>query len=260
MTVQEIERPPSILRPRWLDDAVGSATGRGVRVAVIDSGRDPGWQDERILPGVGLAAPERPFEHFPSDDDRDRLGHGTALMDVILGLAPAVEILPIRVFGDRLETSPGLILRALEVALEQKAHIANLSLGTRLQEAFDSLYRATKLTDDFGMLMVAALPEPSAPSFPGSFPHVLGVTSGRFLSVYDYVYRPEGPAEILAQGEREVRWLGGERRVSAGSSLAAPHISALLALFLEKHPGSRQEAARAFLARHSLDRRLETCG
>ncbi len=247
---------PSIDRPGWLHGALGDATGRGVRIAVIDSGRDPRWKDRRILPGVGLATPERPFEFFRSEDDADRLGHGTACIDVILGLAPGVEIFPIRVFGNRLETSPDLLLRALEAALEAQAQIVNLSLGTQVRKAHNSLFEATKVTDSFGMLMVAALPEPSAPSFPGSFPHVLGVASGRFPNVFDYLYRQEGPAECMAPGEREVRWLGGERRISAGSSLAAPHISALLALFLETHPGADQAAAREFLGLYSLERRL----
>lgn len=247
---------PSTERPRWLREAVGRADGRGVRIAVIDSGQDPQWQDPRILSGIGLAAPERPFELSPSDDAVDRLGHGTACTDVILGLAPGVEILPIRVFGDRLETSPDLLLRALEVALEGQAQIANLSLGTRVREAHLPLFEATKLVDGFGMLMVSALPDLSAPSFPGAFPHVFGVSAGRFPNVHDFLFRSQGPADCLAQGERRVRWLGGEHRVTAGSSLAAPHISALLALFLEKNPGADRAAARDFLSTHSLERRL----
>ena len=131
--------PPPIQRPAWVTSMIGDASGRGVRVAVIDSGRAPDRQDSRILPGIGLVDGGYGLDLCPSQDDHDRIGHGSACIDIILALAPAVEILPIRVFGARLESSPEVIVEAIDRALEAGAQVLNLSLGHLLDHAARSL-------------------------------------------------------------------------------------------------------------------------
>lgn len=238
----------SFERPRWVTEELAEATGRGVRVAVIDSGRDPFWKERRVRPGVGLVASEG-FELSFSDDDRDRVGHGTACCDLILGLAPRVEILPVRVFGDRLETSPELLVAGIEWAVQEEVHIINLSLGTFLERAIRPLYQACEHARQAGIVVVSAVHTVEDWSYPAVFENVLGVQAGRFTNVFEFEFRPDEAAEVLAQGERRVRWLGGAEKEGFGSSFAAPHVSALVALLLERFPGASLEELRRHLER-----------
>ena len=241
-------RPASkIDRPPWLAEA----TGRGVRIGLVDSGRDPDWCEPRIRPGLGLADPERPFFVAPSDDDRDRVGHGTACADLILRMAPGVEILPCRVFGHRLETSVDLLIAALKWAAEERVHIVNLSLGTTVEKSVRPLYRACEVLRRRGILLVSAAEAARGYSYPAAFDNVIGVRAERLANDFSYAYRPGEAAECIARGDGEVRWLGGERRQVLASSFAAPRITALLALFLETRPEPGLAEAREFLARHA---------
>jgi subtilisin family serine protease len=65
-----------------------------------------------------------------SKDDADRLGHGTACINTLLAIAPACEVVPIRVFESTLETAPTELIRAIDWAVNSGSHVINLSLGT----------------------------------------------------------------------------------------------------------------------------------
>jgi hypothetical protein len=95
-------------------------TGRGVRIAVIDSGVHA---DHPHVNGVtgGIS--------FVGGDFVDRLGHGTCVTAVIKEKAPDAEIYAVKVFDRRLEAPFKVLLAALEWAAAQKVHLINLSLG-----------------------------------------------------------------------------------------------------------------------------------
>lgn len=245
-------RLPSLERPSWLLEELGDPTGAGVRVAVVDSGRDPAWEEPRILPGTGLVDAERGLRLEVSDDDQDRIGHGTAISDLILGMAPGVEILPLRVFHERLESSPNVIAAALERAIAAEARVVNLSLGTPRREAAEILRHAASLARQCGLVLVSAVPAGAGWIWPGTLPDVIGVEAGEFPNVYSYEYRHTYPTDCRAQSRRRVRWLGGESRVTSGSSLATAHVSALVALFLERHPQAEIPEVRRLLQRFSV--------
>ena len=193
---------PSRSPPAWVRRDLGGATGRGVRVAVIDSGRDPEWSDPRIQPGIGLVDPSSQLELARSDDDHDRIGHGTACCDILLSMAPGITIVPIRVFGDRLETSPELIVAALDWAAEQRAKIVNLSLGTHLKSALEPLYLACERARERGVLVVSAVSMSQGWSYPAIFDNVLSVQAGSFAfaSRPRFALRKSSPAGAHSKG------------------------------------------------------------
>ena len=251
MTEAPQTAPPGCERPPAIARALAGATGRGLRIAVIDSGCDPTWNDPRIRPGIGLTHPNDGFGVTLSGNDRDAIGHGTACCDIILGMAPEVEVLPIRVFGRRLETSPSVIVAAFEWAQEQGVTILNLSLGSLVERSAGPLYRACEQARRSGLIVVSAVDLRKGWSYPAIFDNTLGVTAGYFGNIFDFQYFPNAGVECRAQGVRRVRWLQGHRQVF-GSSFAAPHISAWVALLLERFPGSTLEQVRDFLALHAL--------
>ena len=110
-----------------LDDAaIAGRLGRGVRIAVVDSGV------HALHPHVGGVAGGVAISSHgaEADDYLDRLGHGTAVTAAIKEKAPEAELLAVKVFGDRLATSCTALVRAIEWAAERRARLINLSLGT----------------------------------------------------------------------------------------------------------------------------------
>lgn len=237
-------RPLRLTPPRWL----AGRRGRGARIAVIDSGLDPALVHPGLRPGIGLVAGPG-FDLRRSRDDRDRIGHGTACADIILRMAPEAELVPIRVFGRRLETSPQVIAAALEQAVARRLWLVNVSLGSVRSSAAGPLAEACARAAARGVVVVAAAHAAAGASLPAAAASAIGVGGGRFASIYHYTCDPAAAIECRAQCLRVARGLGGARRVVTGTSFAAPHITAILALALE--PGAGLGAARALLARHA---------
>jgi subtilisin family serine protease len=90
-------------------------------------------------------------------------------------------------------------------------------------------------------------------SYPGVFDPVIGVAAGSFRSPFEYRYRPGEALEVEAWGVRQpVAGLGGRTVVATGTSVAAPNVSGIVALLLERHPAAGLDQVRALLARHAL--------
>jgi subtilisin family serine protease len=242
------------LRPDWVTRELGSPTGRGVRVGIIDSGWDRSIHDPRVLPGIGLVDATDELVLGRSDDDRDRHGHGTACADQVMRIAPDVQVVPMRVFGRDLETSPSVLYEALRWAVDQAFDVINVSLGTNLPEALHPLYVLCEKARRGGMLIVAAGHNVRDWSYPAVFENVIGVDADRFASPFAYRYRPDEAMECVAWGvEVPVLWLGGERVPRSGTSFAAPQIAGIVSLFRERYPNATLEEVRELLARYATE-------
>lgn len=251
-TVTRHAPPPPFAAPAWVE-AMGRPTGKGLRVCVIDSGWDRGCDDPRVLPGIGLVDPADDLAMARTDDDHDRLGHGTACIHQILRIAPDVEVIPVRVFGRILETSPGTLQAGILYAIEQGVDVVNLSLGTQLEGTLHPLYAACEKARRMGMIVVAAGHNGRDWSYPAIFENVIGVSAARFDTPWEYRYLPDEATECEAWGvEQPVTWLKGEETVKHGTSFAAPNITGIICLLLERHPGATLEEIRALLAKYAL--------
>ena len=251
-------RLPDTERPPWLDAALGNAAGRGVTVGVVDSGLDPEWREPAFEPGVGLLARgggRSRYDLAASDDTADRIGHGTECASIVREMAPGARMVPIRVFDDRLETSVPVLIAAVRWAVERGLAVVNLSLGTRLGGALRPLYAVCEQARRAGTVVVAAVDRAGRRSYPAIFENVLGVEAADFDSAYAFRYRPGEAVECVAPGRRLVRTLGGRRMPVDGGSFAAPHVTALAALLVEREPGAGLDGVRAFLARHATGAR-----
>jgi subtilisin len=251
-TVARMKPPP------WVVDDLNSATGRGVRIGVIDSGWDRTQLDSRVIGGAGFVDSEDELRPLESAIDDDRIGHGTACTDLILKVAPGVEICPLRVFGRRLESSVSTIAEAVRWAVHRGVRVVNMSLGTMLPEALDPLYLACEFAHRHGIVLVAAKHNAKGRSFPAVFDNVIGVHAGDFESPFDYIYRGGEDAECTAKGvKQEVLWLNGCRVRMSGSSFAAPNICGIVALFLERYPDANLNEIRNLLGRYSLRKKTK---
>jgi subtilisin len=221
------------------------ATGRGVRVAVVDSGWDRGWADPRVLAGLCLLSGA---DAAPGEVDGDGIGHGTACADLLLRVAPEAEILPVRVFGDRLTTSPAVLAAAIRRAVDAGAAVLSLSLGTRGTAGVRTLYAACEYARRRGAVVVAANARHGFSS-PAIFENTLGVGLLRGNNAFRLEYRAGDAVECLANGVHSgVRWLHGERRLVQGTSFAAPVVAGLVARLRERDPAAGLDDVRRWLS------------
>ncbi len=139
-------------------------TTRAVRIAVIDSGVHATHPHVGGVFG-GLGIDDAGQVH---DDYVDRLGHGTAVTAVIREKAPGAEILAIKVFDRELAATGPALVSACERALDQGAHIINLSLGTTNADHEDVLERVVLRAVASGTIVVAAGEQDGVRWLPGS--------------------------------------------------------------------------------------------
>lgn len=147
-----------------------SLTGRGVRVALVDSGVS------LAHPHVGEVAGGVHIKNEGQDDlYTDDLGHGTAVAGAVREKAPEASIYAVKVFDGTLATNISRLAQAIEWCIARRIHIINLSLGTSnpaYRERFEELTaRAAKC----GSIVVAPREINGQASFPGCLPSVVGV-------------------------------------------------------------------------------------
>lgn len=142
-----------------------------VRVAVIDSGAHvPHPHLPSIAGGVAFD-----LTGEQSDDITDRLGHGTAAAAAIHEKAPAAELHIVKVFDRELATTVPTLIRAIDWAIDQGMHIANLSLGTAHDFREEELRPVVRRAVEAGVLLVSAHEFGGKLWYPGSMPGAVGV-------------------------------------------------------------------------------------
>lgn len=211
-------------------------------MAVVDSGCDPCWRDPRILQGLDAT---QVHSAAGRADDCDRIGHGTACAELILRQAEAAEILPVRIFGSRLETSVPILVRGIDLARQHGAEIIHLSLGTHLETAIGPLYAACERARRAGIVVVAAAHSGTISSYPAVFDNTLGVAVGEvpgtitnpitFAGIPTFC-DPYRAVECVAPAPTWVRGLAGFHPAPPTSSFAAPGVTALVVRLLEIYP------------------------
>jgi len=246
---------PSLEIPPRIAAELGPMSGRGVRIGIVDSGLDPALRGPNVSTGVGIVTSQDDLVSAKIGNNRDHIGHGTACADIVHSMAPGATLVPIRVFHDRLKTSIEALVAAIRWAAERGLRVLNLSLGSVREDALKPIYLACEEARRHGMVIVAATAAANDFAYPAVFDCVIGVKGGYFDNIYDFEFRPEAAVECVAQSYRHVRALDGKPRIVNSYSFSSPHITAIVALLLEKHPDADLKQIREQLGRCSITRR-----
>ena len=231
--------------------AWGSATGRGVKVAVIDSGV------EADHPRIGGISGAVAIEGDPSSTSgyrvvdapsEDLYGHGTACASIIRALAPDSEIYSVRVLGPTLRGQGGAFVEGIRWAVRTGMELANLSLSSNSQQWFGPLHDAADDAYYQRCLLVCAANNLPGPTYPSEYASVVSVATRPGRDPYGLSYNPRPPVEFGARGlEVDVAWRDGKSMVATGNSFAAAHVTGMAALILSKHRGLTPFQVKAVL-------------
>jgi subtilisin family serine protease len=208
-----------------------SATGRNVKVAVIDSMVDAAQPD--------LAGQIMTLQNFVLDHPHGAEQHGTGVAGIIAaladnhigiaGVAPGARLMALRACWQ--EGSAGAVCdtlslaKALYYAIGHDAQVINLSLSGPPDPLLGRLIDVALAR---GMVVVGAL-DPSAADggFPADHPGVVAVSDDPATTM---------PGALVAPGrEAPTTQPGGRFAFVSGSSYAAAHVSGLFALMREQN-------------------------
>ncbi len=243
------------MRPALLEGvsrawALDGATGAGVQVAIIDSGVE-GTHPRvagRLMESHAVALTDDGAEVVPDPDGGDMFGHGTACAGIIVGLAPDVEIISIRVLGADLKGKGRAFVAALDWAIARRIGIVNLSLSSKSEQLYPVFHEIADEAYFSNVVLVSAANNVPGASYPSLFSSVISVAAHEEPEPRRLYYNPSPPVEFGAWGvDVPVAWLNGSETLATGNSFAAPHVAGIVALLRSKHPGMTPFEVKAVL-------------
>ncbi len=241
-----------------------SSLGAGVRIAIVDSHADVDHED--------LKGRIRSIEVFSSTVETVDANHGTAVTSVIgarsnnaLGIVGVAPEATLDLFvscwhaaqGNAVVCDSFSLSKALDRVLEHPPQILNLSLtGPRDRLVGRLLDKAMEA----GVIIVAASPSMRTPQneFPSGMEGVIGI--GRSINVDDLgadgqdVTDDSRGDELFAPGDHIMVAIPNDQYdFRSGSSLAAAHVSGVIALLLAVAPDQSAQDVRSILLRSQSD-------
>jgi thermitase len=220
--------------------------GRNVKVAIIDTGVDllhPMLQN-------ALVSPSEHWDFVDNDPEPQEegtagmvgYGHGTAVAGIVLQIAPAAKIMPLRVLGSDGSGDVTHLAAAIDWAVHKGATIINLSLGS--QDYSPAVEAALQVATAQGVLVVSSAGNANSAtlSYPASHAHMdndgagwqrLSVTSiNKAFEKSNFANYHTG-LELAAPGEGMYAPApNGQIASWSGTSMAAPMATGALALAL----------------------------
>ncbi|MFF3122393.1 S8 family serine peptidase [Streptomyces sp. NPDC057908] len=278
----------------WLDGKVGASldrstaqvgapqawksgwTGKGVKVAVLDTGIDSTHPD--FSGSIGESADFTQDNGAVGGTASDGDGHGTHVASTVAGdgtasdgryrgMAPDAELLVGKVLDDNGGGQESWVLQGMEWAAA-RAPIVNISLSGAVTDGTDPLSQAVdNLSASHGTLFVVAAGNrgrPGTVSTPGTADAALTVgaverndalagLSSQGPRLGDHAVKPDLTAPGIGIVAARAAGTDGDNPVNdrytalSGTSMAAPHVAGAAALLAQAHPDWKGPQLKAAL-------------
>ncbi|GHG05729.1 type VII secretion-associated serine protease [Streptomyces zaomyceticus] len=259
---KQIVETPWPLQRVLLDELWQDTKGKGVRVAVIDTGVDD--VNPQLQTAVDAKAGKdylKPDKENPGlgDEQRgktdgtvDQVGHGTKVAGIIaarpragtgfVGLAPEATIIPIRQNDEKNSGKADTMAQAIKWAVDKGAHVINISQDTTQRLDSDSdMAKAVAHAIKNDVVVVASAGNDGMDgalktTYPAAFPGVLAVASSDRNNERAAFSQAGTFVGVAAPGVDIVSTVpGGGQCVDNGTSFSAPYVAGVAALLRAEH-------------------------
>lgn len=247
-------------------------TGKGVRVAIIDSGvnlDNPNLQDADIAAGYDYVTDS-------AATMTDESGHGTNVTQMIVGdgvysavrgIAPEATVVPLRCFyvnekGTGVAETADLIAAMYAAVDVYDCDVVNISWGFNTN--FEDLQDAVDHIEEAGAVLVAAVGNATTTSpqgtviYPAAYENAVGV--GSVDSTYKVASSSQQTAAVDACAPgvsikfmKEIKDKKIYYGISSGTSFAAPCVAGAAALIRQLQPEFSTASFRALIADRAVD-------
>ncbi|MFE3738113.1 type VII secretion-associated serine protease mycosin [Streptomyces sp. NPDC059134] len=253
---KQIAGTPWPLQRVILDELWADTKGKGVRVAVIDTGVDN--TNRQLRKAVDTSAgteflAKKMEKGADGDGTDDKVGHGTKVAGIIaarprkgtgfVGLAPEATIIPIRQNDEKNSGQDTTMAEAIDHAIAKKADVINISQDTTKPLTEDSsLGRAVRRALDAEIVVVASAGNDGVDgrrknTYPAAFEGVLAVAASDRNNERAAFSQSGTFVGVAAPGVDIVSTVPGNGQcVDNGTSFSAPYVAGVVALLRAKHP------------------------
>lgn len=239
--------------------------GKGIVVAILDTGTPKDHPD--LLQNIDLSKCRSFIEGEDIWDTHS--GHGTHVGGTIgaldntygvVGVAPEVTIICIKVLSKNGRSSAESVLRGLEYCVKIKPDVINMSLGA--SAPMPLVHKAIKKLVDMNIPVIAAAGNngTEAVLYPAQYDEVIAVGSYSNSMLKDRsLFSSYGDTlDIMAPGEEILStYLNGQYAVLSGTSMACPVIVGIVALLLSYirsiHKTLTVDEIKKILIRNAVD-------
>ncbi|MCC5609443.1 S8 family serine peptidase [Nostoc sp. CHAB 5834] len=242
-------------------------TGKGVVVAVVDTGVDYNhedlknniWTNTKEIAGNGIDDDGNGYidDNYgwnfsdKNNNTLDKNGHGTHVSGTIAGennnygvtgIAYNAKIMPVKVLNESGSGSYSSISKGIRYAVDNGANVINLSLGGTSSNR--TLESAINYASSKGVIIVMAAGNDgdSLPDYPARYASKSGIAVGavdRNNNMPDFSNRSgtDEIAYVTAPGVKVYSSVpNNQYGTYSGTSMAAPHVAGVVALMLSANP------------------------
>lgn len=223
-----------------------SAWGKGVRIAILDTGVSSHSAFDSPITSINLVD--------PAADPSLQNGHGTAVASVIIGndsmvpgVAPGAEILSIRIAGDDGQSDSFLLAKGIVAAVDAGVKLINISMGSFGDSAL--VRNAVEYARDGGALIIAAAGNNGIDmvSYPAAYEDVIAVGGVDALGNHLDFSNFGSLIDIAAPGYGvNAAWTGDQATTVSGTSFSSPIIAGAIATIMTQAGSGNLTPAQAY--------------
>jgi len=214
--------------------------GKGVKVAIIDTGIDTSHPDLSGQVDGGYSAITK--TENPNDYQDDN-GHGTHVAGTVaakrdgkgvVGVAPKARLYAVKVLDADGSGNLSDVIDGIVWAAKNKMDVANMSLGAPVDS--EAMKRAVRFARGSGVVVVASAGNSGkSVGFPGAYEDTIAVAASDYTDKLAG-FSSRGPeVDFIAPGVDVLSAkMGGGFASYSGTSMAAPHVAGLAALAISQ--------------------------
>lgn len=213
-------------------------TGKGARVAVLDSGRNPNFP---LLSNTAnnvfdCVTKNGSLQTIPLSnlENTDRCNHGSIVESLLRKVSPHALVDHYRILDSNCSCCGELLCDTLAEVVTRGYHIINLSLGTQNERLLPKLVRVLKLAYERDVTIVASSSNIGNTVYPSNFPYCISTNATHAEDPLHLGFTPRSVVEFSAMGVNIVLdGPAGEAIKVTGSSYATAQVSGMAARAVE---------------------------